>query len=79
MKLYWVSCLVQYEGKSRHIGMLDPCLSMEKAIEIIKRTRENYEVLSAWIDTFDDDGNKHIEFHECYVDTVGNIKQYKET
>ena len=42
-------------------------------METIERGRGNYRVLSAWIDTFDDD-NKSTVFHECYVDAIGNVE-----
>ena len=75
-KRYWVSLLIQNTENSKPwlCGMTDPCLSLNKAQSVIEQGRRNYRVLSAWIDTFDDDNTKRTVFHECYIDVVGNIK-----
>ena len=47
---------------------------MEEAMRAIKFARENFTVLSAWIDIFDDTGVKRTIFHECYVNVLGMVK-----
>lgn len=76
MKLYWVSLLIQNTEHSKPwlCAMSNGCTSFEEAIETIKRVRKNFRVLSAWIDTFDDNTNKTTVFHECYVNVIGNIE-----
>lgn len=75
MKLYWVSLLIQDTENSKPwlSAMSSGCVNLEEAMETIERGRGNYRVLSAWIDTFDDD-NKSTVFHECYVDAIGNVE-----
>ena len=51
------------------------CVSLEEAMKTIKRERDNYRVLCAWIDTFDENNYKSTVFHECYVDAIGNVRQ----
>lgn len=80
MKLYWVSLLIQDTEKSKPwvCAMSDGCISLEQALKIVQTGRQNYRVLSAWIDVFDENSNKSTVFHECYVDAVGNIESQKE-
>ena len=47
---------------------------MEEAMRVIKFAREHFTVLSAWIDIFDDVGEKRTIFHECYVNALGMVK-----
>lgn len=77
MKLYWVSLLIQDTENSRPwlSAMSSGCISLEEAMEAIERGRGNYRVLSAWIDMFDESGNKSTVFHECYVNAIGNVEQ----
>ena len=80
MKLYWVSLLIQDTEKSKPwvCAMSDGCISLEQALKTVQTGRQNYRVLYAWIDVFDDNNNKSTVFHECYVDAVGNIESQKE-
>ena len=73
MKLYWVSLLIQDSENSQPwlCAMTDSCISMKEAMDDVNKGRENYRVLSAWIDTFDEDNKKTTVFHECYVDAIG--------
>ena len=75
MKLYWVSLLIQDTENSKPwlSSMSSGCTSFEEAMETIKRGRNNYRVLCAWIDTFDENDNKSTVFHECYVNAIGNV------
>lgn len=76
MKLYWVSFLIQDTENSIPwlCAMQNACLSLEKAKEIIEKGRSNYRVLSAWVDTFDDNNVKTVVFHECYINSMGYLK-----
>lgn len=76
MKLYWVSLLIQDKENTKPwlCAMSDGCISLEGAIKIIEKGRSNYRVLSAWIDIFDESGNKSTVFHECYVNAIGNVE-----
>lgn len=49
-------------------------ISLEGAIKLIEKGKQNYRVLSAWVDTFDTNNQKVIVFHECYVNAIGNIE-----
>lgn len=75
MKFYWVSLLIQDNEHSRPwlSAMTSSCVNIEEAMNTIRKGRENYRVLSAWIDTFDENNKKQTVFHECYVDAVGNV------
>lgn len=75
MKFYWVSLLIQDNEHSRPwlSAMTDSCTSIEEAMDTIRRGRENYRVLSAWIDTFDENNTKQTVFHECYVNAIGKV------
>lgn len=76
MKLYWVSLLIQDKENTKPwlCAMSDGCISLEEAIKIIEKGKQNYRVLSAWIDTFDINNHKVTVFHECYVNSIGNIE-----
>jgi len=54
--------------------MSDGCISFEEAIKIIEKGKQNYRILSAWVDTFDTNNQKVTVFHECYVNAIGNIE-----
>ena len=75
MKQYWVSEIVQNEEDKRAwlSSMQESALSMEEAMRAIEFARENFTVLSAWIDIFDNAGNKKTVFHECYVNALGFV------
>ena len=73
--LYWVSAIVKNEGDGEPclIAMSDGEINKDKAIENIAWLKENYTVLSAWIDVFDKNNVKQTVFHECYVDAFGKV------
>ena len=72
MKQYWVSAIIKdNEDKEPWLyAVTDGVLSFDKAMEVVNKTRENYIVLSAWIDVFDENGVKNTVFHECYINKV---------
>lgn len=75
MQLYWVSFLIQDTENSKPwlCSITDGCNSLNKAKDIIQAKYNNYRVLAAWIDTYDENNIKSTVFHECYVDVLGNI------
>lgn len=79
VELYWVSLLVQDTENSKPwlCAMSDGCLSSEEAKGVINKGKSNYRVLSAWIDTFDNDNVKATVFHECYINAMGAIKKLR--
>ena len=74
---YWVSVLIQDSENSQPwlSRMLDSRSSLSEAKEIIEIYRNNFRVLSAWVDTYGENKVKTTVFHECYVDTLGNLNQ----
>ena len=76
-KLYWVSAIIQNDGDKRAwlCAMTDSVYSIEQAMETINRARANHIVLSAWVDTFDENNVKKTVFHECYVNIVGHVNR----
>ena len=79
MKQYWVSMIIQDESDKRAwlSAMSDSVLSIDKAMETIDKARKNYTVLSAWVDTFDENNTKQTVFHECYVNALGYVEKSK--
>ena len=74
---YWVSVLIQDSEHSQPwlSRMLDSRSSLSEAKEIIEKYRNNFRVLSAWVDTYGENKVKTTVFHECYVDTLGDLNQ----
>lgn len=66
--LYWVSFLVQDEqsGNVWLNSITSGCTSYSQAMNLIKRGKSQFNVLSAWIDTFEND-NKNTVYHECCI------------
>lgn len=75
MKLYWTSLLIQDTENSKPwlCSMTGGYTSLEEAMKTIQESKNNYRILCAWIDTFDENGNKSTVFHECYVNAIGHI------
>ena len=68
MKRYYVSALIQDENKEIWLSAMSDCVfSIEEAMKLIEKSRNNYNVISAWIDSLDDNGTKKIEYHKCYI------------
>ena len=74
MRLFWVSAIVQDACDKK------PCLlavntgemtldNAQKGVEFIKN---NHNVLSVWIDTFDENNKKETVFHECFINAFGD-------
>ena len=77
--LYWVSAIVLNDNDKRPwcLPISDGCSNLDKAFDLIKSIRKNNNVLSAWVDTFDENDNKTTVYHECFVDAVGNVDKIK--
>lgn len=75
MKLYWVSAIIQNKDdrKPRLRAMSEGELSVDKAMRVIDRLKENHTVLSAWIDAFDENGIKETVYHDCYINAFGDL------
>jgi len=85
MKQYWVTFILRRTDKytketkvwssptSRSLNILS------EAHREIRLMRENNDadVISAWIDTYDDNNNKTTVFHDCYINFVGNVETLK--
>ncbi len=80
MKLYWVSAIVQskFDQKPFLLAMSEGEISLEKAMEVVGRVKENDTVLSVWVDTFDENNTKQTVFHECCIDAFGTVWPAKE-
>ena len=72
-----MSLLIQDDEKSKLylISMTDSVPHLKDAMKIIERGRNNYRVLSAWVDVFDENNAKITMFHECYVNVVEKVER----
>ena len=69
MKTYWTSVIIFNDGDTKPwlCAMSSPQFSLERAMKEVEHLKENHNVLSAWVDTFDENDKKEIVFHECYM------------
>ena len=67
--LYWVSTIIFDEGDAKPwlCAISTAKDTLEQAIYQLEFTRKHHNVLSGWIDTFDESNTKQTIFHECYV------------
>ena len=77
IKEYWISAIVQNDGDDQAwlLSLTDSVSSIEDAMKKIEFMRKSHRVLSVWIDSYDNENNKHIIFHECYVNIMGDVKK----
>ena len=47
--------------------------NFDEAMSIIDHLKDSYDVLSAWIDTFDVRGEKKTVYHDCYINAFGDL------
>ena len=75
--LFWVSLIIQEDEETKPwlCSKSTGFLKLEEAHKEIQFMREHYRVLSAWIDVFDENNVKQTVFHECYIDTFGNMSR----
>lgn len=78
MERYCVSVIIQdnIDKRAWMSSMNDSVLSLDEAFDIISHARRDHTVLSAWVDVYDENNAKHIAFHDCYVDTFGNVDMH---
>ena len=69
METFWTSAIIYDEGNTKPwlCAMSSPQFSLDRAKQEIEHLKENYNVLSAWVDTFDESNVKKTVFHECYM------------
>lgn len=77
--LYWVSFLIQETCCSKPWlnSISTGCTSLDEAMKLISDSRKKFRMLSAWIDTFEND-IKSTVYHKCYVNAIGAIDGIKE-
>ena len=78
LQLFWVSYICQETENSSpwRVSLENGCVSIEKALSSIQKARNSNRVLSAWIDMYDENGEKTgTVFHECYLNSMGKISQ----
>lgn len=75
--MYWVSAIIQDEGNIKPwlCAISTTQDTLEQAKQQIEFTRNRHNVLSAWIDIFDDNDNKQTVFHECYIWKLPHIEK----
>jgi hypothetical protein len=75
MKLYFMSAIIQDKSGEKPclLAMSEGDLSLEKAMEKIDFAKKYYIVLSAWVDSFDENNKKETVFHECYINAFGDL------
>lgn len=71
--LYWVSYISNDNHTPSSVACSSGFMSLEEALENIRIIRHHHIVLSAWIDTFDENNKKTTVFHECYINALGKI------
>jgi hypothetical protein len=77
VNLYWLSFIVQDTENSKPwvCAISSGEFDLEKVLEMVKDARNKYRVLSAWIDTFDENDKKTTVFHECYINFIGDVEK----
>ena len=76
IKLYWVSAIIQneWDARAKLLARHEGELSIDKAMREIDYIKSYNTVLSAWIDVFDENGIKETVYHDCYVDSFGDLR-----
>lgn len=74
-KLYWVSGIFQDNAAEKPwlCAISEGELTLDRAYMVLDFMKKNHKVLSAWIDTFDENNVKETVFHECYIDSFGYV------
>ena len=75
MKLYWVSAIIQNKDDKKPwlCAMSEGELSIDKAMKVVDRLKENHTVLSVWIDVFDENNIKETVYHDCFINAFGDL------
>jgi len=79
MDKYWIMTVLKEKGGSGPAWICpcaDPCLSRKEAMEVVRKYRENWDCLAAWIQLFEDDSdNFRIIYSECNLDEFGEWEE----
>lgn len=69
METFWTSAIIYDEGNTKPwlCAMSSLQFSLDRAKQEIEHLKENHNVLSAWVDAFDENNIKKTVFHECYM------------
>ena len=69
METFWTSAIIYDKGNAKPwlCAKSSPQFSLDRAKREIEQLKENHNVLSAWVDTFDVNNIKKTVFHECYL------------
>lgn len=72
---YWASGIV-YDEKNDKKPWLWFCssgeLTIESAMKQIELAKQNYNLINAWIDVYDEKDDKITVYNECFIDSFGN-------
>lgn len=74
---YWASGIAfdEKNDKKPWLWFCSTCnLSLEEAMETIKKAKENFGLVSAWVDAYDKNDKKTTVYHECFIDSFGYTK-----
>lgn len=72
---YWPSVLIQNASDDRAwcCGSYNCCDSLEEALKVIEKHKENNTVLCAWVHKQWKNMFRQPVFFECYVNTLGQV------
>ena len=72
---FWVSVLIQNDGdKQAWLCACNDCqLSVDEAMKIVQKYRDNYTVLCAWIHKQQKHIHKRPVFFKCYINALGVV------
>lgn len=73
--MYWVSVIIQngHDARAWRCSSHEGCVTLDEAMELVKKYRDGNRVLAAWIRE-DSDGESSLVFFRCYVNIVGEVE-----
>ena len=66
-RLYFVSLIIDHDGKPEKICLYDGQPVYEDALVILFETAKKYNTVSAWIDKYEMPHKKETAFHHCFI------------
>ena len=80
---YWTNFILRRtdrytkETKIWHSPTTSPFNTLDETRNEIQlmRNRDDFDVISAWVDAYDNENNKTTVFHDCYINFVGNVEK----
>lgn len=75
MLTYWASGIAfdEKNDKKPWLWFCSECeLSLEEAKRVIACAKENYNLISAWVDCLNENNESTVVYHECFIDAFGN-------